>query len=168
MLIRSLCKDDAAPYRALMLEGYTLAADAFTSVAEERATEPLVWWERRIEDPGGMSRAFGAFENNHLVGAVAVEYSAKAKTRHKAVIVGMYVLVAYRQRGVGFALLEELIAQTRARQWVTMVTLTVTEGNEPATKLYESMGFKSFGIEPMAVFTGTEYKSKSHMYLTLD
>jgi hypothetical protein len=31
MIIRNLCKDDAAAYRALMLEAYTIAADAFTS-----------------------------------------------------------------------------------------------------------------------------------------
>ena len=63
MIIRNLCKDDAAAYRALMLEGYTIAADAFTSAAEERATESLAWWERRIQDPNGLSLAFGAFEN---------------------------------------------------------------------------------------------------------
>ena len=168
MRIRSLGKDDAALYRALMLEGYRLAADAFTSVAEERAAEPLAWWEQRIQHPGGLSLAFGAFDNNHLVGTVAVEYSAQAKTRHKALIVGMYVSLAYRHRGVGFALLKELMSQIRTRPGVAMVTLTVTEGNKPATRLYESMGFKSFGTEPMAVFTGTEYKSKSHMYLILE
>ena len=167
MIIRNLCKDDAAAYRALMLEGYTIAADAFTSAAEERATESLAWWERRIQDPNGLSLVFGAFENRHLVGSVAVEYSARAKTRHKAMIVGMYVSVVNRKRGVGLALLKELIDQTRARKGGTMVTLTVTEGNEPATRLYESIGFKQFGVEPMAVFTGTKYISKVHMYLIL-
>lgn len=168
MLIRSLRKEDALPYRALMLEGYTLAAEAFTSVAEERANEPLTWWERRIEDPNGLSRAFGAFDHGVLVGTVAIEYSAKAKTRHKAAIVGLYVSAANRNRGTGLGLMKALIDQTRTRAEVTMLTLTVTEGNAPATRLYASMGFQPFGIEPRAIFTGTEYKSKIHMFLILD
>lgn len=168
MLIRPLCQEDVATYRALMVEGYTLAADAFTSVAEERASEPLTWWERRIQDPNGLSRAFGAFDDGLLVGTVALEYSAKVKTRHKAVIVGLYVAAANRNRGAGLALIKAVIDQTRTRPEVTMLTLTVTDGNHPAIRLYASMGFKPWGIEPRAIFTGREYKSKIHMYLILD
>ena len=168
MLIRPLCQEDATAYRALMLEGYTLAADAFTSVAEERASEPLTWWERRIQHPNGLSRAFGAFDDGLLVGTVAVEYSAKVKTRHKAVIVGLYVSAANRNRGAGVALIKAVIDQTRTRPGVTMLALTVTDGNHPAIRLYASMGFKPWGIEPRAVFTGSEYKYKVHMYLIQD
>ena len=168
MLIRPLCHEDAAAYRALMLEGYTLAADAFTSVAEERASEPLTWWERRIQDPNALSQAFGAFDGGLLVGTVAVEYSAKVKTRHKAAIVGLYVSAANRNRGAGLGLIRAVIDQTRTRPGVTTLTLTVTAGNHPAIRLYTSMGFKPWGIEPRAVFTGTEYKSKVHMDLILD
>lgn len=168
VLIRPLAKEDAPAYRALMLEGYALAADAFTSVAEERASEPLTWWERRIQDPNGLSRAFGAFDDGLLVGTVALEYSAKVKTRHKAAIVGLYVAPANRNRGAGLALIKALIDQSQTRPGVTMLTLTVTDGNLPAIRLYASMGFEPWGIEPRAVFTGTEYKSKVHMCLILD
>jgi len=167
MLIRPLKTEDAPAYRALMLEGYTLASDAFTSAPEERATEPLIWWERRIQDPNGLSRAFGAFDGGVLVGTVAIEYSAKVKTRHKAIIVGLYVLAAYRQCGLGLGLTEAAIAHARASTYVTMLRLTVTEGNESATRLYASLGFQPFGVEPKAIFTGTDYKSKIHLYLIL-
>ena len=36
--------------------------------------------------------AFGDFEGSSLVGTVALEFSAKPKTKHKALVIGMYVL----------------------------------------------------------------------------
>lgn len=167
MLIRPLKTEDASAYRALMLEGYRLASDAFTSAPEERSNESLIWWEHRVQDPNGLSRAFGAFDGGVLVGTVALECSAKVKTRHKAVIVGLYVSATVRQCGLGLGLIETAIAHARTLTHVTMLSLTVTEGNEPAIRLYASLGFQSFGIEPRAIFNGTDYKSKIHMYLIL-
>ena len=80
---------DAPHYRALMLEAYELATDAFTSTAAERVTEPLSFWEKRIADPSGLSVAFGAFEGGALIGSVALEFSAKPKTKHKGHVIGI-------------------------------------------------------------------------------
>ena len=41
--------------------------------------------------------------------------------------------------------------------------LTVTHSNEPARLLYESEGFRSFGIEPRAIRVGDRYYDKDHM-----
>jgi hypothetical protein len=79
--ITLLTAADTAPYRELMLQAYELAADAFTSTAQERAMEPDSWWAKRIADPQGRSVAFGAFEATELVGTVALEFSGKPKTR---------------------------------------------------------------------------------------
>ena len=51
-----------------MLEGYAQDADAFTTTAKERASEPMDWWLKRICDTSGLSQAFGAFHNDSLVG----------------------------------------------------------------------------------------------------
>ena len=74
------------------------------------------------------------------------------------------------QRGLGLAraLLEMAVAHARARPGVLLVQLGVTEGNLSATRLYESAGFEPFGLEPMAIYTGTEFKAKLHMGLRLD
>lgn len=167
MHIARLQASDAPQYRKLMLQAYELAADAFTSTAQERAAEPESFWVRRIADPTGLSVAFGAFEGQDLVGTVALEYSAKPKTRHKALVIGMYAAPAARGKGVGRALLEALIEQARAKDGVLLLTLTVTEGNEPAVNLYRSAGFQTFGAEPMAISTPTGFKAKLHMWLPL-
>ena len=49
----------------------------------------------------------------------------------------------------------------------SVVNLTVTEGNAAAIRLYESVGFTTFGAEPMAIATPTGFKSKVHMWLNL-
>ena len=40
-------------------------------------------------------------------------------------------------------------------------------GNEPAVRLYESFGFSSWGVEPLAIRTPSGYKGKVHMALQL-
>lgn len=158
---------DAPRYRTLMLEAYTLAADAFTSTADERAAQTLSWWEKRIADPSGLSQSFGAFDRETLVGTVALQYSAKPKTRHSALMIGMYVQSAYRGRGVGARLLEAAIAAARTRPGLQALRLTVTQGNEPAIRLYASVGFVAWGVEPDAILTPSGFKGKVHMSMPL-
>jgi ribosomal protein S18 acetylase RimI-like enzyme len=167
MHIARLQHSDAAQYRKLMLEAYELAADAFTSTAGQRAAEPESFWVKRIADPSGMSAAFGAFENEELTGTVALEFSAKPKTMHKALVIGMYVAPAARGRNAGSALLEAAVRHARSKGGIHLLTLTVTEGNEPALNLYRRAGFEVFGIEPMAILTSTGYRAKVHMWLPL-
>jgi RimJ/RimL family protein N-acetyltransferase len=167
MEVKPLSPFDADAYRSLMLQGYAQAADAFTSTAQERAAEPLRWWQSRIQDASGLSQAFGVFDAGVLVGSVAIEYSAKAKTRHKGLVVGMYVAQAHQNRGAGRSLMQAAIAHACARHAVRLLTLTVTEGNVPAIRLYESLGFQTFGVEPLAIYTGAAYKAKVHMALRL-
>ncbi len=167
MAVSHLQVSDAVQYRKLMLEAYELAADAFTSTAEERAAEPESFWVSRIADATGLSAAFGAFEDQGLVGTVALEFSAKPKTRHRALVIGMYVAPTARGKGAGRALLEAAVNYARAREGILLLALTVTDGNEPAINLYRSAGFQAFGVEPMAILTPSGYKSKVHMWLTL-
>lgn len=167
MRIARLVPSDAPPYRELMLEAYVQAADAFTSTAEERAREPMVWWEKRIASADGLSESFGAFEDHQLVGTVALEYSAKPKTRHSALLIGMYVRPGFRRSGAARALLTAAMEAAHLRPEIEVIRLTVTEGNEPAIRLYQSLGFVAWGTEPLAIRTPKGLKGKVHMVLTL-
>jgi ribosomal protein S18 acetylase RimI-like enzyme len=150
-----------------MLEAYTLAADAFTSTAEERAAEPESFWVQRIAEAKGISAAFGGFLGQELVGTVALEFATKPKTRHKGLVIGMYVRPETRGTGTGRALLQAAVEYARMMPGIHLLSLTVTEGNESALKLYRSFGFETFGIEPMAILTPSGYKAKVHMWLPL-
>jgi RimJ/RimL family protein N-acetyltransferase len=162
-----LSASDAPQYKALMLHAYEHAADAFTSTPEERAKEPDTWWIKRIADPDGMTISFGAKQGDDLVGTVALEFSAKPKTRHKALVVGMYVMPAWRGKGLARCLLHAAIDHCTSRGDIMVMQLEVTEGNQPAAELYRKLGFSQYGLEPMAVFTPSGFKSKVHMWLSM-
>lgn len=168
MRIAALTAADAPPYRELMLQAYVEAADAFTSTAKERAGEPLSWWADRIASPAGLSQSFGAFLSGQLVGTVALEYSSKPKTRHAALVIGMYVGPGARRQGTGEQLIRAAIGAARTRAGLRILRLTVTQGNHAAIRLYESVGFAAWGVEPMAILTPSGYKAKVHMAMDLD
>lgn len=165
--VTALAAEHTPQYRELMLHAYRHAPDAFVATPEEREAEPLAWWARRIADPKGASVAFGAFLGEELVGTVALEFSSRPKTLHKAQLIGMYVRESCRGRGLGRQLVDAAVACARQRQGVSVIMLTVTDGNGPAIALYEAAGFRAFGTEPMAIRIGAGYKAKVHMWLDL-
>lgn len=167
MHVSTLTPADVAVYRGLMLEAYELAPDAFTTTAAERRDEPESWWVKRIGSPKGLTTSFGAWEGENLLGTVALEYSAKPKTRHSALVLGMYVQPTQRGRGIGLSLMRAAIDSALSRPDLIALTLTLTEGNEPAQRLYTSVGFSVWGVQPNAIRTGSGLKGKVHMSLAL-
>jgi ribosomal protein S18 acetylase RimI-like enzyme len=163
MNIVTLTAADAPRYRTLMLEAYTLAADAYTSTAQDRAREPDTWWVQRVADASGLTVSFGAEIEGTLVGTVALEYVAKPKTKHSALVIGMYVQAAARRLGIGRALLQAALAHAAARPGVEVVELTVTEGNASAIAMYAAAGFQTWGMQPWAIATPSGVKGKAHM-----
>ena len=159
--VQRLDPTHALAYRELMLRAYTDEPDAFTSTPEERAAQPTSWWEKRVCDDD--SQVLGAFRDGVLVGTAGIEYATRTKSRHKASLFGMYVAPEARGHGLGAALLDAAFAQIRARQGMRLVTLTVSDGNRPAIALYERAGFKTFGVEPLAIRVGDRFIAKVHM-----
>ncbi|MFU2329861.1 GNAT family N-acetyltransferase [Pseudomonas sp. NFX98] len=161
MWIERLDASHALDYRAMMLEAYDLHPQAFTSSVRERATMPLSWWEARLT--GKLDVVFGAFEEGRLAGIVGLAFEPREKARHKATLFGMYVSANVRQRGLGFQLVEAVLAEARSHQGLRLIKLTVTAGNNAAFNLYQRCGFVQYGLEPMAVRVGEEYFDKIHM-----
>jgi GNAT superfamily N-acetyltransferase len=167
MRISTLSASNASAYRRLMLEAYEQAPDSFTTTAAERSGEPESWWVKRIGSADGLATSFGAWRDDDLVGTVALEYSAKPKTRHAALVLGMYVQASQRGGGVGLALMKAAVAAASSRPEILSLNLTLTEGNLPALRLYRSVGFVSWGVQPEAIRTDTGLKGKVHMSLAL-
>lgn len=59
------------------------------------------------------------------------------------------------------------LGAARARAGIRVLILTVAEDNGPAVHLYESLGFRAFGLEPMALATENGFKAILHMWLPL-
>jgi len=167
MKIIRLTPADAMAYKSLMLHAYAHAADSFTSTPQERALPPDSWWINRIADPAGLSVVWGAYNEAGLVGTVSLDLSARTKTRHKALIVAMFVREECRREGVARELMRAAIDHGLEREGLRLLQLEVTQGNAPAERLYQSLGFQVYGVEPMAVLTPSGYRSKVHMWLDL-
>jgi ribosomal protein S18 acetylase RimI-like enzyme len=164
--IRRLVPDDVAVYRELRLRGLKEHPDAFTSAHDEEvAKPPSVTAARLAPEAGG--RMWGAFVDGTLVGAIGLLREPRVKIRHKGEVFGMYVARERAGQGVGSALLAHLIGEARRVPDLAQLTLTVTETNVAARRLYEKFGFRSFGIEPRAIRVGDTHFDKNHMILFL-
>lgn len=164
MPIRRLQPDDAPAYRALRLRALREHPEAFTSSFEEDEREPPEQARTRLAGAG--TQFWGAFEDGRLCGMVGLVREARAKSRHKATVVAMYVAPEQAGRGIGRELLDALLVQARA-DGLESLLLTVTEGNDPARRLYEAAGFRSFGVEPRAIKVDGRPFAKNHMVLDL-
>jgi ribosomal protein S18 acetylase RimI-like enzyme len=158
---------DAASYRALRLRGLAEHPDAFTSSAEDEAKKPLAATEARIA-PDSADAVFGAFAGGELAGVVGLARERRAKNRHKATVFGMYVAPEFARRGVGRALIRHVLAVAQREHGLEQLELTVTQTSDAARTLYESEGFRSFGIEPHAIRVAGRYYDKNHMVRFLD
>lgn len=164
MEIRRLTPDDAHAYRALRIRALGEYPEAFTSSYEEESQRGVDDAAKRLASPDAVF--WGAWDGENLGGMVGLLRETRAKGRHKATVVGMYVAMEHAGVGLGKRMIDLLVQEAR-REGIELLVLTVTEGNAPATALYESAGFRSFGIEPKAIKVDGRYFGKNHMVLEL-
>jgi RimJ/RimL family protein N-acetyltransferase len=167
MEIKRLTATDLSRYRELMLHAYATEPDSFLSTTEEREAQPDSWWLQRLAEGDGNNQALGAFQQGQLVGSVALSFFERRKERHKARLIGLFVDKPFRGIGLGASLLKAALDAARARAGIRVLILTVAEDNGPAVHLYESLGFRAFGLEPMALATENGFKAILHMWLPL-
>ena len=109
----------------------------------------------------------GAFEHGQLIGTVGLSREDSHKFKHKGVIWGMYVAPEQRGQGVGRALLQTAITHARSIAHLEQLLLGVMATQVIARKLYASLGFVTWGIEPRAVKVDERYLDEEFMLLRL-
>ncbi len=160
--VRRLMGADAAVFQALRLKGLRDHPDAFGSSWEEEADRPLEQTAQALD----ARFVAGCERDGVLVGIGGIRRGDTTKTRHRAVIWGLYVDPAARGLGVGALLMSALIDHARGR--VEDVTLTVSAHNEGARALYEKFGFVDYGLDRRSLKIGEDYVDERLMRLTLD
>ena len=106
---------------------------------------------------------FRAFLDGRCVGGAEAR-KGKWKERDN-VELGIALSKEVRGQGLGRKLLMELIKEVKKKWKPKHIYLSVTEGNEPAKKLYEGLGFKEFARFPEWVNHYGVYKDKIWMEL---
>lgn len=157
MHIRVLDEPDAALYQALRLNALQCNPEAFGSTYEREADFPMEIVRERLK-PAGDKFVLGAFDGKgSLVGIVSFVRESGQKSAHKGNVYGMYVAPEQRGQGLGKLLMNELISRASNCEGLEHINLTVISGNDLAKKLYQSLGFKAYGLENNALKYKGEY-----------
>jgi ribosomal protein S18 acetylase RimI-like enzyme len=154
MRMRAICRRlnamDAEVFQALRLEGFTLEPHAFRFAPEDEAHLASDAVAERLQ----RDFVIGAFaaDQSQLIGVGGLAWNDGVKTRHKALLYGMYVKAAHRGSGVADDIMKGLIDEARAM--VEIVTLTVVSSNLRALRFYERWGFRAYGVEERSAKNG--------------
>ncbi|MEM6903172.1 MAG: GNAT family N-acetyltransferase [Pseudomonadota bacterium] len=161
--IRILNRTDASDYRALRLEALERDPIAFGATLEEDQEKSRPWFRRSLNE----HTVFGASDaDGKLIASAGFFRSDRVKSRHKAMIYGLYVTQTHRGKGIGRALLQRLI-KTAKEQSIEQLQICAVTDNTSAANLYESLGFEAFGLEPKALKFNGQYYDERHYWLPL-
>jgi ribosomal protein S18 acetylase RimI-like enzyme len=163
--IRALGLADLPAFRAVRLDALRLHPRAYGSSYEEEVGYTLDDFAARWPVPPGVM--LGGFAGERLVGIAGLQVVPKIKERHKGFIYTVYVEQAFRGRGLAVALVEAAIAAAR-QGGARFVWLTVAIGNDDARRIYDRLGFRTFGIEPRGLLVDGEFVDEALMILDLD
>jgi len=164
--VRALTPADSRAYVALRRE---MLADAPWAFGADPDRD-------RGSDGPGIARSLagpeyailGAFEEGRLIAAAGVFREENVKRRHVAIVWGVYVTPGCRGRGLGRAVVAGAIDAARAWDGVEVAQLSVSERATAAHRLYESLGFATWGVEPRCLRVGGQAFDERHMWLSLD
>ena len=151
VLIRRLDSSETAAYRQIRLQALRCSPEAFGSTFEAESARPLERFAERLSK----CTVFGAFRGAEIVGMAGFVGREGAKDAHKGMLWGMYVRADSRNAGVGRRLAETVIEFARER--VELLQLAVVSDNEPARRLYASLGFVEYGTERKALKQNGRY-----------
>jgi putative acetyltransferase len=104
----------------------------------------LQMWQTRLATPQPHAHLLVACIDEEVVGQCALHVEERPRRRHVASL-GMGVDERYRQRGVGTALMREMVALCDNWLQVSRMELTVFVDNGPAIALYQRFGFEIEG-----------------------
>jgi ribosomal protein S18 acetylase RimI-like enzyme len=165
MSVRVLTEADAAEFQALRLRSLKEHPEAFGSSFEAESGMPVEQFAKFLSSED--RPWFGAFHEDRLVGIVGLMRAPGDKTRHRAMISGMYVAPEARSLGLGQALMDAAMSQARSTNGLEDVNLAVTVGNDAARHIYIKSGFKPYSIDPRYLKVGDQYFDIEWMILRI-
>jgi acetyltransferase len=150
IMIRRL---EAADAEALLGKLSALLRDSILGGASIGFVLPLApaeleaYWRDVLEAVRERGRILlAAFEGETLIGSVQLNPEPRANGRHRAEVMKLVVLRSHRGRGVGQALMQALLAA--ARECGRSLLLLDVRSDDPAERLYRTLGFVRFGCVP--------------------
>lgn len=148
--IERLEANDWLRFRRIRLASLADAPDAFGSRLTDVQTRPEAYWRAQPETLA----TFVAVVDGKDAGVV--RGAPHHTNRDQAILISMWVAPAFRQCGVGLALVRSVIGWARDEGYATLL-LDVADQNQAAIGLYERAGFRPTGA------TGTLPAPREHI-----
>jgi len=164
MEIRFLIPDDAGEWLRLRVEALEGDPEAFSASLDEYRSLSLEEVKKRLWSDGD-AFVVGAFKEGCLRGMAGFYREKGPKSRHKGRVWGVYVTAGARGARIGYKMMQALLERAMRIEGVEQVLLSVATTQEPAIRLYRSVGFQSFGREPRALRIGDRYIDEEYMVL---
>ncbi len=165
LAVRRLTAQDAEPLWKLRREALEREPASFGESLGEFQQTTVDTYRERINLGYGESIVIGAFEDLRLVAMAGLYREPREKQHHRGKVWGVYVSPEHRRKGVGRLVLTQLLEAGRALPGLDCAFLSVTLSQESARRLYLSLGFRPFGVEPRAVKVDGCYVDQEHMVL---
>jgi ribosomal protein S18 acetylase RimI-like enzyme len=167
VIIREANPKDAVRLRELRLYALQDSPTAFSADYQKNLNHPMQYWEDMLTMHADESTMFLAVHENNLIGMTGIVRGGSPKTRHTAMIWGVYVRPEWRGLHIAEELINACCAWARARK-IVAAKLGVAAPNTSAIRCYERCGFRITGTEPRAVYYAGQYHDFYTMYCPLD
>lgn len=152
--IHKFLPEDWPLYRAIRLEALEREPQVYgTGLHQAQALTDAEWRQRLAAPDAG---TFGALTDDQPIGMAGWFLPTVANQRHCAIVIGVYVRGGFRGQAIGRRLVAATVAdaETQAED----VSLHVATENDPARRLYETLGFRVVATLPRALkYAGVYY-----------
>ena len=163
IIIRKLQPHESTIYREVRLDCLKNTPQFFGSTYEEEILNPKFSFETYIETDSPDHVMFGAFDGERLIGITGFNRMARKRASHRGELVQVFVEPGYRGQNIGEKLLRHVLEYAFALDGIEQVQLSVIASNQTAIKLYEKLGFKSFGVQQKYFKVGDSYMDQQFM-----
>lgn len=157
----------AARFRELRLGALQDSPIAFSADYQRNLSQPLKYWEDMLTMQADESTIFLALQAGDLIGMTGIARGNSPKTRHAAMIWGVFVTPEWRGLHIAEELIRACFHWARARG-IVVARLGVAANNSSAVRCYERCGFKIYGTETRALFHEGNYYDFHLMACSLD
>lgn len=163
--ICALTENDSQAFFQLRLEGLKEASSAFGGSYEDEVAAGPARYQAILKKQEKQNVIFGAFVEGALVGCVGIFQEPSSKAKHGAKIWGMFVKTSVQGQGLGRKLVQRAIDHAKSIEGIQLINLSCESNNQSAKGLYQSFGFKTWGVEPKAIFEDGRFYDEDHMIL---